>query len=204
MGTARHIALPAVVAAMPACTTGVECVFGEPWREMPDVEMLAGETMEIDIGYHFVSDRGCIEGARRRGNSDLFEATSHGSEVAVSIADDLTTLELVALEATGSVRVTVVSIDFPPVVFRVPTARLAPGYGPDGYEFFVRVRPVLGPRKPTGRRGEREAAALNAGPGEVGIGLARTDGWRWTLWDGQPASPGAVSPGGRGWPDSGA
>ena len=142
MGTARHIALAAAVAAMPACTgVGVECLYGEPWREMPDVEMLVGDTMEIDLGYHFLSNPGCVEDVRHRADYDLFEATSHGPAVAVSIAADKTTLELVALEVADSARVTVVSIDFPPSVARAPTFRDAPGYLPDGYEFLVRVRP---------------------------------------------------------------
>ena len=91
---------------------------------MPDVEMLAGDTIEIPFGDHFLLPAGCVELARELGIT-LFEATSSDPAVAVSIAADLTTLVVAATETADSARVTLYYIDFP---------------HSDFHEFTVRVR----------------------------------------------------------------
>ena len=117
-------ALTAIVATVPACT-GAKCYIetGIPLREMPDVDMLVGDTKEIPLKGHFSLPPGCVESFRDDGYV-IFEArSSDPSAVAVTMAD-LTTLEIVAHEEADSVRVTVVSIDQEPY----------------GHEFVVRVR----------------------------------------------------------------
>ena len=115
MKTTISVALAAIVAAVPACTGGAGCnvVNAPPKRgiEMPDLDMPVGNTMEVDLGDYYDLIPGCVEDYRDRG-LDVFEAMSADpAAVAVSIAADLTTLEIAALEAADSVRVTVVSID---------------------------------------------------------------------------------------------
>ncbi len=125
MRTILSIILAAVVATVPACT-GVECnsSTGIPLREMPDVDMLVGATREVPLKGHFSLPPGCVAAYRDHGRV-VFEAMSADpGAVAVSIAADLTTLEIAALEAADSVRVTVVPVDHPL----------------DGQEFVVRVR----------------------------------------------------------------
>jgi len=108
------VALAAIVAAVPACG-GAPCNVenAPPTRgvEMPDLDMPVGNTMEVDLGDYYDLIPGCVEDYRDRGR-DVFEAMSADpAAVAVSIAADLTTLEIAALVAADSVRVTVVSID---------------------------------------------------------------------------------------------
>ena len=114
MKAARNIFLAAIVATVPACTGGRRgnVVNAPPKRgiEMPDVDMLVGDTMEISLGDYFGLIPACVEDYRDHG-LDVFEAMSADPAVAVSIAADLTTLEIAALEAADSVRVTVVSVD---------------------------------------------------------------------------------------------
>ena len=107
------VALAAIVANVPACT-GAPCnVENAPPKrgiEMPDVDMLVGDTMEVDLGGYYDLIPACVEDYRDHG-LEVFEAMSADPAVAVSIAADLTTLEIAALEAADSVRVTVVSVD---------------------------------------------------------------------------------------------
>ena len=115
MKTFISVALAAIVAAVPACTGGAACnVENAPPKrgiEMPDLDMPAGERVEVDLGGYYDLIPGCVEDYRDRG-LDVFEAMSADpAAVAVSIAADLTTLEIAALEAADSVRVTVVSIE---------------------------------------------------------------------------------------------
>ena len=130
IGVATGVALAAAVATGTAC--GTECWVGIPVREMPDVDMLAGDTIDIDLEDYYISGEGCVEALRDYDHDapTLFAAeSSDPAAVAVSIADDLTTLEIAALEAADSVRVAV---------------RSAIGTG-GGQVFLVRIRaPVDG------------------------------------------------------------
>ena len=77
MRTARNIALAAAVATIPACTGAAPCnaEFG-PWgEEMPDLEMLAGETVETSLAGHF-SPTDCLEGFIADLGDSLFAARS--------------------------------------------------------------------------------------------------------------------------------
>ena len=125
MRTILSVALAAVVAAVPACTGGASCntSTGIPLREMPDIDMLVGDTMEIPLTGHFSLPPGCVEAYRAHGR-DVVEAMSADPAVAVSIAADLTTLEIAAHESADSVLVTVASVD----------------QAPYGHEFLVWVR----------------------------------------------------------------
>jgi len=125
MRTILSVALAAVVAAVPACTGGEPCdtATGIPLREMPDVDMRVGDTMEIPLKGHFSLPPGCVASAPE---DTIFETTSaNPAAVAVSMAE-ITTLEIAALEVADSVRVTVGAIFFAP--------------DGDGHEFLVRVR----------------------------------------------------------------
>ncbi len=127
MKTVASVALAAVVAAVPACWhTGVGCesATGDPLRtdgnrspierELPDRDMLVGDTVEVDLGDYYSLPPECVESYRDDDRDDglvvIFEATSSGPAVTVWIAADLTTLGIAALEAADSVRVTVVSV----------------------------------------------------------------------------------------------
>ena len=108
MRTARNIALTAVVAATPACTGGAaapcNAEFG-PWGEMPDLEMLAGDTVETSLADHF-SPRECLEGLMAHNGNSLFAVRSADpAAVAVSVSEHV--LTTVAIEAADSVLVTV-------------------------------------------------------------------------------------------------
>ncbi|MDE2973774.1 MAG: hypothetical protein OXU64_03475 [Gemmatimonadota bacterium] len=128
MKTMISVALAAVVAAIPVCTGAmcdIENARLKHGIEIPDLDMLVGETMEVDLGDYYNLIPRCVEDYRDHG-LDVFEATSADpAAVAVSIAADLTTLEIAARKAADSVRVTVVGVDHDP--------------GP-GHEFVVRVR----------------------------------------------------------------
>jgi len=126
MKTIIGAALAAVVVAVPACWhTGADCnsATGHPLRtdgnrspierELPDRDMLVGDTVKVDLRGYYRLPPGCVEGFRDdpyHGPIPIFEATSSGPAVAVWIAADLTTLGIAAREAADSVRVTVVSV----------------------------------------------------------------------------------------------
>ena len=124
MKTIIVVALAAIVAAVPACT-GVECntETGIPLREMPDVNMLVGDTMVVPLKGHFSLPPGCVEVFSDDGHV-IFQATSSDPGAVAASMADITTLEIAALDAADSVRVTVVS-DFNLY---------------DAHEFVVRVR----------------------------------------------------------------
>ena len=123
--TIGSIALAAIVQA---CTTakGGPCFIDiyPVGDEMPDLDMLVGDTVETPLEDHFSNaDSGCI----RSHAYQLFEASSSDpSAVAVSILD-FPVLRTVALAEADSVRVVVVYAE------DVDT-------GID-HEFLVRVRP---------------------------------------------------------------
>ena len=130
MRTARHIALAAIVAAIPACAGSAPCqgeFGGYPWGEMPDLDMLVGETVETEVWRHFLPP-----------DCQVFFSTGFMAEsadpaaVAVSATDSL--LTAVALAVADSVRVT---------VWPVIDGPLDPQYVAEQYfhEFHVRIRP---------------------------------------------------------------
>jgi len=124
--TIISVALAAVVAGVSACTKlcDIENTVSSRGIEMPDLDMLVGDTVEVDLGGYYDFNPGCLEAYRDYDrDAALFEVTSADPAVAVSIAADLTTLKIAALAAADSVRVTVVSV------------------GPDhDQEFVVRAR----------------------------------------------------------------
>ena len=124
--TTRSIALAAAVATIPACTGGEPCdnVVGSPYpREILDVDMLVGDTVEMPLKGHFYLPPECVAN-HSHPDYAIFEVTSaEPAAVAVSMAD-LTTLAIAALEVSDSVRVTVVGVF----------------HAPDGHRFLVRVR----------------------------------------------------------------
>ncbi len=113
MRTARSIALAAVVAgAMPGCAEP-EIMAGAPCQaelgasrgtEMPDLEMQVGDTVRSDLEDYFRPDD-CLEGYEERGINVFLAESSDPSAVAVSAWYN--DLEIVAIGATDSVRVTV-------------------------------------------------------------------------------------------------
>ena len=110
MKTLISVALAAVVAAIPVCT-GVNCSVetGIPLREMPDVDMLVGDTMVVPLKGHFSLPPGCVEDFSDDGRFGIFKATSSDPGAVAASMADITTLEIAALDAADSVRVTVVS-----------------------------------------------------------------------------------------------
>ena len=118
MRTARNIALTAVVAATPACTGPPPCdvEFGYPHGEMPDLYMLAGDTVKTSLVDHF-SRTDCFGGFE--GGDETWEVRSADpAAVAVSVSEHV--LTTVAIEAADSVRVTVKGSEeemFDPVAF---------------------------------------------------------------------------------------
>lgn len=125
MRTARNIALVVAVATMAACTGGpAPCgaEFGDPHGEMPDLYMLAGDTVETSLVDHF-SAPDCSR--FYEGGDETWEVRSADpAAVAVSVSEHV--LTTVAIEAADSVRVTVKAEEdrFDPVAF---------------HEFFVSV-----------------------------------------------------------------
>ena len=105
----------ATVEYCPGCVRDAPCIdrVGFPVREIPDVDMRVGDTMEQSLKGHFSLPPECVAEYRHPDDA-IFEVTSSDSAaVAVSMAD-LTTVEIVALEVTESVRVTVVGVDHDP------------------------------------------------------------------------------------------
>ena len=104
MRTAIGIALVAAVATT-ACGGGTPACLVEigPWGdEMPDIDMLVGDTVETSLADYF-APADCLEGS----GADIWEfRSSDPAAVAVSIAAEHV-LTTVALEAADSVRVTV-------------------------------------------------------------------------------------------------
>ena len=125
------IALAAIVATT-ACSGGVLCdveIFAISSHKMPDLDIQVGDTVATPLEDHFSIPRGCAELSRKWGDT-LFTPTSSDPAVAVSIADDLTTLLIAAVEATDSARVT------------VHYSAYRSDFQTDFYEFVVRVRPA--------------------------------------------------------------
>ncbi len=139
MRTARDILLAAVVATIAGCSPGgapCDAEMGWPKREMPDLDMLVGETAETPLADHF-SRAECIRSGHSE-SSDWEVESSDPAAVAVSVSADGQTLTTAAVSVADSVRVTVQSI------FTVEPLKPE---NPDAYhEFFVRVRP-----RPPGR-----------------------------------------------------
>ena len=79
-----------------------------PLREMPDVDMLVGDTMVVPLKGHFSLPPGCVEILSADGLG-IFKATSSDPGAVAASMADITTLEIAALDAADSVRVTVVS-----------------------------------------------------------------------------------------------
>ena len=107
MRTTLNVALIAAVAATAGCGPGgsapcdvlVGHPVGNPHREMPDLDMLAGDTVEIPLGRYLSIPPECS------GNGLLEARSSDPAAVAVWIADDLTTLAVAAVAVADSVRV---------------------------------------------------------------------------------------------------
>ena len=134
MRTARSIALAAVVAgAVPGCAepeimarAPCEAELGPDWlTEMPDLEMQVGDTVRSDLEDYFGPVR-CLESYEERGDHALLAESSDPAAVAVSAW--YSDLEIVAIGATDSVRVTV-------------GTNPAWMMFPRDHEFLVRVRP---------------------------------------------------------------
>ncbi|MDE2975677.1 MAG: hypothetical protein OXU64_13310 [Gemmatimonadota bacterium] len=107
--TIAGVALAAVAATAPACAGGgAPCeaevrAFGAD--EMPDLDMLAGDTVETSLLDHFVP-RDCIEWAFADDGDKIFAARSADpAAVAVSISGGV--LTTAAIAAADSVLVTV-------------------------------------------------------------------------------------------------
>ena len=138
MKTARSIALAAVVATIPACSGGIPCdavLSGYPYGEMPNLDMLVGDTVETVVWRHFVPPN--CQASKGSVQTGYMARSSDTAAVAVSIPDSL--LTTAAVGVADSVRVTVWT--------------LYDGYtewptheGPHFHEFHVRVRP-----RPAGR-----------------------------------------------------
>ena len=105
MKTARNIALAAAVAAM-ACGGGSPSCVVElgPWGdEMPDLDMLTGDTVKTPLADHFGPVE-CFEGSGAE--SIWMVRSSDPAAVAVSISAEHV-LTTVAIDVADSVRVTV-------------------------------------------------------------------------------------------------
>lgn len=152
MRTARSIALAAVaVGTVQGCAGGAAPCDAENGlrrydikvenghhrlypREMPDLDMLVGDTVETYLGDYFGLIPGCVELLRDWGD-DLFSArAADPSAVAVSIAADLTTLTIAAVNVADSVRVVVWNTLSTLGTYEDPEWDTS-------HEFFVRVRP---------------------------------------------------------------
>ena len=132
MRTARSIALAAAVATIPACTRGAPCdaELG-PWGEMPDLDMLVGDTVETPLADYF-DPRNCVEFAASDDLAVFEVRSSDPAAVAASISGN-TVLTTTAVAVADSVRVKVWT------TFDDQAAR-----GGDPlffHEFLVRVRP---------------------------------------------------------------
>ena len=124
------IALAAAVATMTGCWWGgapCDSEMGYPRGEMPDLDMLVGETVETPLADHFTRPD-CIRDSHNE--SRYWEARSSDPvAVAVSISADGQTLTTAAVSVADSVRVIVHTTLVDPEV-------------PELYhEFLVRVRP---------------------------------------------------------------
>lgn len=99
---------------------------------MQNLDMLVGDTVVTPLADHF-DPRNCVEFAGDH-SIDIFAATSADpAAVAVSIAADLTTLTIAAVDVADSVRVK---------VWTLFDDQAAIGRGPRFFhEFFVQVRP---------------------------------------------------------------
>jgi len=106
--TIAGIALAAGVATVLACGGGSSphpCLMFGAWGEMPDLDMLAGDTVETSLLDHFVP-RDCIEWAFADDGDKIFAARSADpAAVAVSISGGV--LTTAAIAAADSVLVTV-------------------------------------------------------------------------------------------------
>lgn len=106
MRIAIGIALAGVVATMPACVGDpppCEAEFG-PWGEMPNLDMLVGDTVETSLADHFFPTD-CLQGFIADLGDSLFAAGSADPAVAVSVSRAV--LTTVAIEEAEAVRVTV-------------------------------------------------------------------------------------------------
>ncbi len=106
MRTTIGIALAAALVETTACRGGSPPCFLElgPWGdEMPDLEMLVGDTVEVDLGDHF-SPHDCIN---YEDNRSFAARSSDPSAVAVSVSSNSAVLTTAALDVADSVRVTV-------------------------------------------------------------------------------------------------
>ena len=131
MRTAGHIALAAVIATIPACSEGgapCEAEFG-PWGEMPDVDMLVGDTVETSLKDYF-SPVGCF---KFYANDDRVWVIRSADPAAVAVSVSGGVLTIAALDVADSARVEV-------------GTDLLDGESRPPHEFYVRVRP-----RPTGR-----------------------------------------------------
>ena len=135
MKTARHIALAAAVAATTACPAGelfCELGGGDPYGEMPDLDMLVGDTVEASLLDHFNSNSDCLE----RKASYWWAARSTDSAAGVVSISRGHILTTVALEEADSVRVA--------VEFNLDGEGIDDDFGDAyryGHVFLVRVRP---------------------------------------------------------------
>ncbi|MDE2973771.1 MAG: hypothetical protein OXU64_03460 [Gemmatimonadota bacterium] len=123
MRTARDIVLAAVAATIPGCWWGgADCgVELDPWGEMPDLDLLVGDTVEAPLADYFRPVE-CVEA----GYPWWYAESADSAAVAVSVSEQV--LTIAAVEVADSVRVT------------VATELSAP------HKFYVRVRP-----RPAGR-----------------------------------------------------
>ena len=96
----------AAAATIPACgeDSGGCMLFG-PWGEMPDLVMMAGDTVETSLADHF-SPRDCFDLFLADYGDRLFEARS-SDPAAVAVSASGAVLTMIAIDAADSVLVNV-------------------------------------------------------------------------------------------------
>lgn len=103
--TIAGVALAAIAATTTACGGSTYCLTIRPQGDLPDLVMLAGNTVETSLLDHFVP-RECMEMFLADFGDEIFEARSDDPEaVAVSVSGGV--LTTAAIAAADSVRVTV-------------------------------------------------------------------------------------------------
>ena len=132
----RDRTLVAVAVAATSASGCANCQLsmgGEPWGEMPDLDMVVGDTVEIEVWRHFLPEQ-CQESRFSTGHAS---DASDSAAVAVAAGDYL--LTIVALDVADSVRVRVWSTRGGDRGPRRGVKRS--GTNDNFHEFRVRVRP---------------------------------------------------------------
>ena len=151
MGDVGLVAAVATAVLAGGCASCELSMGGEPWGEMPDLDMLVGDTVEVDeIWRHFLPEECQGPGLDRR-FPEGFSTGPHAAEssdsaaVAVSFPDGGELLTIVARDVADSVRVVVWSTMGGTVLGPRRGVKRS-GTNDNFHEFRVRVRP-----RPAGR-----------------------------------------------------